>query len=99
MPETWYILDDDSLGDPHEVARDDKGVLRHKDGRAVAHASHGPRTRSVDAEAERARSAGRVKAGEDAKKAADKSSDKEKEPQARTREMKPNEQGLSYKTR
>lgn len=52
--ETWYILEDGSCGDPREIAPDDKGILRHRDGRAVAYAPHGPRSRSVDPEAERA---------------------------------------------
>jgi hypothetical protein len=49
--ETWYVLEDGSAGDPREIAPDKNGVLRHKDGRAVAYAPHGPRTRSVDTEA------------------------------------------------
>lgn len=53
MIETWYIMEDGSNGDPREVSPDDKGVLRHKDGRAVAYAPHGPRSRSLDPEAER----------------------------------------------
>lgn len=51
MPiETWYVMDDNSVADPSAVAPDAKGVLRHKDGRAVAYRPDGlgPRTRSVD---------------------------------------------------
>jgi hypothetical protein len=55
--ETWFVLEDDSVGDPMDVAPDAKGVLRHKDGRAVAMAPHGPRSRGVNAEAERKRQA------------------------------------------
>lgn len=55
MSETWYVLDDGSAADPREVAPDKAGVLRHKDGRAVAYAPHGPRSRSLDPEAERAK--------------------------------------------
>jgi hypothetical protein len=56
MTETWYILEDGSLGDPLEIAPDKDGRLRHRDGRAVAYAPHGPRSRGgVDAAAERAR--------------------------------------------
>lgn len=51
--ETWYVMEDGSAGDPREIAPDEKGVLRHKDGRAVAYAAHGPRSRSVDPEQER----------------------------------------------
>ncbi len=46
--ETWYVLEDGSAGDPREIAPDKDGILRHKDGRAVAYAPHGPRSRSVD---------------------------------------------------
>lgn len=34
--ETWYILADGTQADPNDVAPDDKGVLRHKSGLAVA---------------------------------------------------------------
>lgn len=33
---TWYILEDGTHADPNDVAPDDKGVLRHKKGLAVA---------------------------------------------------------------
>lgn len=55
--ETWYVMEDGSAGDPREIAPGDDGVLRHKDGRAVAYAPHGPRSRGVDADAERAKAA------------------------------------------
>jgi hypothetical protein len=45
---TWYVMEDGSVADPSSIAPDDKGVLRHVDGRAVAYAPHGPRTRSVE---------------------------------------------------
>lgn len=48
MTVTWYVMEDGSFGDPLEVVRDAAGKLRHKDGRAVAYAPHGPRTRSID---------------------------------------------------
>lgn len=57
--ETWYILEDGSNGDPREIAPDEKCVLKHKDGRAVAYAPHGPRSRNLDPEAERAKAAAR----------------------------------------
>lgn len=56
MQDTWYVLEDGSSADPSEVAPDAKGVLRHKSGMAVAIGDHGnPRSRGVDAEAERAK--------------------------------------------
>jgi hypothetical protein len=55
--ETWYILEDGAAGDPREIAPDADGRLRHTDGRAVAYAPHGPRSRGVDADAERAKAA------------------------------------------
>ena len=58
MHETWFVMDDGSLGDPHEIAPDASGRLRHRDGRAVAYGPHGPRSRGhVDAKAERAKAA------------------------------------------
>lgn len=54
MHETWYLMEDGSVGDPHEIVPDASGRLRHKDGRAVAYGPHGPRSRGhVDAAAER----------------------------------------------
>ncbi len=53
--ETWYVLEDDSAADPRDVSPGKDGKLRHKDGRAVAHKPHGPVSRSVDPEEERAR--------------------------------------------
>lgn len=56
MSETWYVLEDGAVGDPHKIALDKNGVLRHEDGRAVAYTPHGPRSRGcVDAVAERAK--------------------------------------------
>lgn len=48
MRETWYVMEDGSCGDPREIAPDKHGRLVHKDGRKVAYAPHGPRSRSVD---------------------------------------------------
>lgn len=54
MRETWYVLEDGSNADPREVAPDKSGVLRHKNGVAVAIGGHGnPRSTGVDVEAER----------------------------------------------
>lgn len=51
MP-TWYVMEDGSCCDPADIAPDDNGILRHSDGRAVAYAPHGPRSRSVEPEGE-----------------------------------------------
>lgn len=84
--ETWYVLVDGSCGDPREIILAD-GTLRHKDGRAVAYAAHGPRSRSVDAEALRAKVASRdMTAADDRPATAD-------------REMKPATGGKGYRTR
>lgn len=53
MTETWYVLDDGGFADPSAVVTGEDGKLKHKDGRKVSYAPHGPRTRSVDADAER----------------------------------------------
>ncbi len=55
--ETWYVLEDGSCGDPREIVTGSNGRLQHKDGRAVVYRSDGetPRSRGVDAEAERAK--------------------------------------------
>lgn len=45
--ETWYVLEDGTIADPREVERDAAGVLRHRDGVAVAIGAYGPRSRSV----------------------------------------------------
>lgn len=55
MNETWYILVGGDVADPRDVATGADGVLRHKDGRAVDCRPHGPRSRMVDADAERAK--------------------------------------------
>lgn len=57
MRETWYVLEDDTVADPKDVAPDESGVLRHKDGQAVAMGPYGPRSRGVDVEAREAPSA------------------------------------------
>lgn len=55
MRETWYILENGLSADPAEVAPDDKGVLVHSSGVAVAYSQHGPRSRGVDPDEERAK--------------------------------------------
>lgn len=54
--QTWYVLDDGSSADPCEVAPDAAGILRHKDGKAVAMRGDVPRSRGVDVDVERAKS-------------------------------------------
>lgn len=82
--ETWYVMADGTYCDPREVACGADGLLRHKDGRAVAYAPHGPRSRSVDPDRERAKRA--LVADESDKMASD------------DREMKP-AGGKAYRTR
>lgn len=53
--ETWYVMEDGSVADPRFIVRGADGRLHHTDGRAVAYAPHGPRSRSVDPDVERAR--------------------------------------------
>jgi hypothetical protein len=56
MPfETWYVLEDGASADPADVATDKNGVLRHKDGRAVATRGNAYSSRGVDTDAERAK--------------------------------------------
>lgn len=55
MMETWYVMEDGTCGDPREIVPDAGGVLRHKDGRAVAYADHGPLSRGVDPDEELAK--------------------------------------------
>ena len=55
MRETWYVLEDGSVADPREVARDVKGVLRNKAGVAVAMRGDAHSSRGVDPEEERAK--------------------------------------------
>lgn len=58
MPETWYVLQDGTPGDPAQIGPDSAGVLRHASGKAVAIGPHGPRSRSMsDAEIEAVRAA------------------------------------------
>lgn len=69
MSETWYVMEDGSVGDPLAISLDKAGILRHKDGRAVAYAAHGPRSRGgVDAAAERAKYSTREMASEKPKR-------------------------------
>ncbi|KRA42103.1 hypothetical protein [Devosia sp. Root635] len=53
--ETWYVMEDGSMGDPRDVSSGDDGILRHEDGRVVAYAPHGPRSRAVEVDTHRKR--------------------------------------------
>lgn len=56
MAETWYIMEDGTVGDPALISYNENGMLVHEDGRNVAYGQHGPRSRGcVDADAERAK--------------------------------------------
>lgn len=55
MIETWYVLADGRVADPNHVAPDAQGILRHQDGVAVALGPHGPSSRSVEVDVERAK--------------------------------------------
>lgn len=50
MPETWYVMEDGSLGDPHRVVFDEGGRLRDQGGRFVDYTLHGPRSRWISDE-------------------------------------------------
>lgn len=95
MPhETWYVLEDGS-----------DGRLVHKDGRAVAYAPHGPRSRSVDPAAERSARQAIPKIAEKSPDAPERaSSDDEANTSTRVagdqeRELKPQARGRRYNTR
>lgn len=45
--DTFYVLEDGSKADPNDVAPDDSGALRHKNGTAVAMRGSVPRTSGV----------------------------------------------------
>lgn len=84
--ETWYVLEDDSAGDPRDVKRDDKGVLRHKNGKAVALGKYGPRSRGVDPDEmvkTKPVKADPPKAADDGKKTADMKARPEPDPAAK----------------
>ncbi len=93
--ETWYVMEDGSVTHPREVARDAKGILHTKDGRAVAMRGDVPRSRSVDvdlivkAQAARAADAASKKKTADASPVA-----KDIKP-----EVKPDSAAPGYKTR
>lgn len=80
------MLENGASADPNEVAPDANGRLVHKSGVPVAVGPHGPRSRGVDAGAERAKAA--VLAGKMTANDASASLD-----------MKPVQAGKGYKTR
>ena len=88
MMATWYVLEDGSVGDPSLISSDKDGVLRHKDGRAVAYAPHGPRSRMVDVDVELAK----------AKSAPALAVEREDVP-TDDRELRPKRRGKRYETR
>lgn len=53
--ETWYLLEDGSVADPADVKPDEHGVLRCGEVAAVMRSPGVPMTRSVNADAERAK--------------------------------------------
>lgn len=48
MRSTWYVMEDGSVADPSSVKPDAAGVLRNRDGKAVAMRGDVPRSRGVD---------------------------------------------------
>jgi hypothetical protein len=62
MRATWYVLEDGSAVDPNECAPDEKGVLRHSSGAAIAMRGDAYSSRQVDFE-ERQAEAEPVKRG------------------------------------
>jgi hypothetical protein len=71
MRETWYVLEDGELADPRDVVTGDRDLLYHKDGRPVAYREHGPRSRGVDPEEERAKAVEKRKAAKAARREAE----------------------------
>lgn len=83
---TWYVLEDETVADPADVAPDDQGVLRTKEGKAVAMRNGVPRSRGVDPE--RANSADAAPTKTDPPP-----------PAAKSKELKPAKPKGTYKTR
>jgi hypothetical protein len=86
MQDVWFVLEDGRTVDPCEVAPDEAGVLRHASGVAVAMRSPGvPRSRGVDAAAERAK--------------AEANADPDGKAKGKGKAMKPDDKDPAYKTR
>lgn len=81
------------MGDPHEMVRDRKGKLSHKDGRPVAYGPHGPRSCGIDSEEVNKIRSSRKKT-EEPKKA-----EEPKNESVPKKDMKPEENLKGYKTR
>lgn len=97
MQQTWYVLEDGRTVDPNEVAPDEVGVLRHASGIAVAMRAPGvPRSRGIDAAAERAKAEAASKAEADAKLKAEADA---KAATGKGKAMKPDDKDPVYKTR
>lgn len=100
--QTWYVMADGTYGDPREISAGADGVLRHSDGRAVAYAPHGPRSRSVDVDAVRAKApepVAPVAPAPTEPPARDVTAAEDDKPAAADREMKPSGNGRTYRTR
>lgn len=90
--DTWYVLEDGSIGDPLDIAAGEDGKLAHKDGRKVKYRPDGvtPWSRgSIDAVAERAKSGAGKKAARESKPEGD-GADEQASPKRgyKTREVK-----------
>jgi len=97
--ETWYVLEDGAAGDPREISADAAGVLRHKDGRAVEYRPHGPRSRSIDPDVERAKAASAKAPAESRDTPVAVDAPEEKAPTVKDREIKAAGDAKKYKTR
>ena len=102
MRETWCVMADGTYGDPREIRAGADGVLRHGDGRAVAYAPHGPRSRSIDVAAVQAKASEPVEpvappATEPP--ARDVTAAEGAKPAPADREIKPSGNGRTYRTR
>jgi len=86
--DTWYLLVDGTYADPNEVSHDKDGVLKHKNGVAVALRESGvPHTIGVDAVQNKNVEA--AKAGRDA----------EHHAKPKGKQMKADDEPKHYKTR
>lgn len=97
--ETWYLLKDGTYADPSECSTGEDGVLRHKNGMEVAMRDNPnvPSTRSVDADAERAKGK-KAKEPEQVPETIQ-APDHGKAEVLTTRDMEPDSHKRKYKTR
>ena len=97
--ETWYVMEDGSAGDPRDIRPGKDGKLVHKDGRKVAYAPHGPRSRGVDVgQAKKPAPTAPVPAAA-SKPAAEATTPAEAATASEKRDVKPEEPKRTYKTR